>query len=141
MGMSPEALADLHARCFVSPPPWTAAGFGGLLADPGVFLAAEAGGGGFVLGRVVAGEVELLTLAVDPARRRQGVARGLMAAFEGEARGRGALEAFLEVAEDNTAARALYLACGWRLGGRRPGYYRNAAGEPVAALILCKSLA
>ena len=139
--MSPEFLAALHARCFVTPPPWTVAGFRALLADPQVFLAVAANAGGFVLGRVVVGEAEVLTLAVDPLRRRKGLALDLMTAFESEARARGATEAFLEVAEDNAPARALYAACGWQQRGRRPRYFRNTAGEPVAALILCKSLA
>ncbi|MFN4101064.1 MAG: GNAT family N-acetyltransferase, partial [Pararhodobacter sp.] len=106
--MTPEALAALHARAFATPPPWSAAGFAGLLDSPLVFLTADAQGRAFALGRVVAGEAELLTLATDPAARRQGLARAQMAAFEREAQARGAVTAFLEVAEDNAAARALY---------------------------------
>ncbi|MCB1388547.1 MAG: GNAT family N-acetyltransferase [Rhodobacteraceae bacterium] len=139
--MSPEDLARLHVAAFVVPPPWSAEAFVGLLASPGVFLVADAGARSFALGRVAAGEAELLTLATDPAQRRQGLARACLDGFEAEARARGGESAFLEVAEDNDAARALYAAAGWRQAGRRPGYYPAAGGGRVAALILCKSLA
>ena len=52
-----------------------------------------------------------------------------------DARARGASEAFLEVAEDNRAARALYARGGWAPVGRRPGYY--GGGD---ALILRRGL-
>ena len=131
----PDRLAALHAACFSThPPPWPAIGFAGLLADPSVFLieAPQA----LLLGRVVAGEAELLTLATAPPARRHGLARRLLADFDAEARARAALTAFLEVAEDNAPARALYAGAGWTQVGLRPRYY-----GPVAALILRKDLA
>lgn len=134
--MEPAVLAALHARCFVSPPPWSAAAFAGLLADAQVALLAEPGGRGFALARVVADEAELLTLAVLPEARRQGVGRALLARFEQLAAARGAARGFLEVAEDNAAACALYAAAGWSPVGRRPGYYRVPGRAPVAALVL-----
>lgn len=139
--MTPESLAALHARAFVAPPPWSAASFAALLGSPHVFLHADPEGRAFVLGRVIADEAEVLTLATAREARRTGLARALMAAFEAEARTRGAVSGFLEVAEDNSPARGLYAACGWALAGRRPGYYRRAGEQAIAALILCKSLA
>lgn len=139
--MSPEALAALHAAAFTTPQPWGAASFEALLASPQVFLAADPTGRGFALGRVILDEAELLTLATDPVQRRQGCARACLAAFDAEARRRGATTAFLEVAEDNAAARALYAATGWHAAGRRPGYYASPQGGRIAALILCRSLA
>lgn len=133
-------LARLHALCFITPPPWSAASFAALLDSPHVFLLQAPGGAAFALGRVIGPEAELLTLATDPAARRRGLARDLMANFETEARARGAESLFLEVAEDNIAARALYAACGYCQTGRRPRYYTCAGVAPVAALILCKSL-
>lgn len=139
--MTPEALATLHTATFSAPPPWSAEAFAALLADPGVFLAADPRGRAFALGRVVLDEVELLTLATDPAFRRQGLARVCLGDFDRLARVRGGATAFLEVAENNAPALALYAATGWRPAGRRPGYYRAPGGERIAALILCKSLA
>ncbi|MBP7002097.1 GNAT family N-acetyltransferase [Amaricoccus sp.] len=138
--MTPEALAALHARCFdVAPPPWSAAAFAGLLAEPACFLLARPLG--FALGRAAAGEAELLTIAVAPEARGRGEGAGLLAGFEAEAARRGAAEAFLEVAEDNAAARALYARAGFAEAGRRPGYYRRARAPAIAALTLCKRLA
>ncbi|MFN6977669.1 MAG: GNAT family N-acetyltransferase [Gemmobacter sp.] len=131
---TPAALAALHARCFVRPRPWTAEGFAAALAAPGGFLCE--GPAGFALGRALAGEAELLTLAVDPGLRRQGHAASLLAAFEAEAARRGAGRAFLEVAADNAPARALYAAAGWLQAGLRRGYY----GAGIDALILDKPL-
>jgi len=137
--MSPEALAALHARCFTSPRPWSAVEFVALIDAPGVFLLGDAAG--FVLGRALAGEAELLTLAVAPEARRQGAGRRLLAAFEAGAAARGATEAFLEVAADNAPALALYLGAGWSEAGRRRGYYRRAEGPAADALTLRKVLA
>jgi len=134
-----EALAALHGRCFTSPRPWNAAEFAALLAGPGVFLLGDAAG--FVLGRALAGEAELLTLAVAPEARRRGAARLLLAAFEAGAVARGAAEAFLEVAADNAPALGLYQGAGWVEAGRRRGYYRRAEGPATDALILRKVLA
>ncbi len=119
--MTPDQLARLHAQCFTNPRPWAPEEFVGLLAGPGSFLLTRAQG--FLLGRVVADEAELLTLAVAPEARRRGQGRQLVEEFAALARRRGAGVAFLEVAADNLAATQLYLAQGWRIAGRRPGYY------------------
>jgi len=139
--MTPQALADLHARCFSTPAPWSAESFAAQLDSPFCFLITDPSARGFVLGRVVAQEAEVLTLATDPSARRQGIAQALMLGFEGQARTLGAATAFLEVAETNTAARALYAALGFSQKGRRPGYYVGESGRKIAAMILCKSLA
>lgn len=134
----PTALAALHAASLRHPRPWTAAEFAALLSARGTLLVAQPGG--LALGRAVAGEAELLTLAVLPALRRQGLGRRLLAGFEAAARAAGAAEAFLEVAEDNAPARALYAAAGWAPAGRRPGYYGPGAAAAGDALILRKGL-
>jgi [ribosomal protein S18]-alanine N-acetyltransferase len=120
----PDALAELHARAFRSPRPWSASEFGGLLADPLVFLLEEPAA--LLLGRAVAGEAELLTLAVSPEARRRGLARRLVARFLYQARLRGAEKAFLEVAADNAPALALYTSAGFAPVGRRKGYFEGA---------------
>lgn len=131
--MTPTEMAALHAVCFTTPPPWSASAFDGLLADPTVICRSEPQA--LLLVRVVAGEAEVLTLAVHPGRRRQGVALRLISRFHAEMAGR-ANVAFLEVAADNAAARALYDRIGYRLAGTRRAYYRNPPAPPVDALIL-----
>lgn len=127
-------MAALHARCFTTPRPWSAAEIAALLADPLVFCLTEPTG--FLMGRAVAGEAELLTLAVDPAARRQGTGRRLVAGFLAESARRGAESCFLEVAAQNAAARALYAAAGFVTAGTRRGYYRDGAGKAGDALIM-----
>jgi ribosomal-protein-alanine N-acetyltransferase len=70
--------------------------------------------------RVSPDETELLTLGVEPEFRRQGVATALLSNL-GQATGMG--DIFLEVAETNAAAIALYARLGWASAGLRPGYY------------------
>jgi ribosomal protein S18 acetylase RimI-like enzyme len=77
---------------------------------------------GFLVSRQVAdGEREILNVAVDPGRRRRGVARELIR--EELARWPGTH--FLEVRESNAAARRLYESLGFEQVGARPAYYEN----------------
>jgi ribosomal-protein-alanine N-acetyltransferase len=85
---------------------------------------------GFVVSRRVAeGESELLNLAVDPAFRRRGIARRLIAALTSGYPG----TLWLEVRESNLSARKLYESLGFCESGRRSGYYPDS-GE--AALVM-----
>ncbi|WP_163847264.1 GNAT family N-acetyltransferase [Pseudooceanicola aestuarii] len=134
-----DRLAALHHAAFTTPRPWRAAEIASFLNDASCFLleAPDA----FLLGRVIAGEAELLTLAVAPVARRRGLGRALVADFAEQARTRGATAAFLEVSAENSAARTLYLACGWQVTGRRRQYYRTPDGSRVDAEIMGISLA
>ncbi|WP_136648707.1 GNAT family N-acetyltransferase [Paracoccus aeridis] len=119
--MSPADLAALHARCFTHPRPWSADEIAAIASLPGAFLLVRPRA--FLIGRTAADEAELLTLAVDPGARRQGLGRALVQEFDAVAAMRGAARGFLEVASDNAAAQALYAAAGWARTGRRRGYY------------------
>lgn len=140
LAVTPEALAALHARAFTTPRPWSAEEFSGWLVDPLAFLLLE-GDAGFLLGRAVAGEAELLTVAVAPEARGRGLGQRLVSRFLYQARLRGAEVAFLEVAEDNAPARAVYSKAGFTESGRRRGYYRSPGGHPVDALVMRRVLA
>lgn len=132
-----EGLAVLHAEAFDAP--WSARAFADLLGQPGVVLEAEADG--FILIRAVADEAEILTLAVRPAARRQGLGARLVRTAIDRAAAQGATRMFLEVAEDNAPARALYAALGFDSAGRRPRYYPRAEGPAVDALLLVRNFA
>ena len=136
--MTPETLARLHAAAFTHPRPWSAQEFASLLDSPHVFAVGDARA--FALGRVIADEAELLTIATDPAHRLQGLGRATLTAFHDAARARGATSAHLEVAADNTAANALYTAAGYAQTGLRPGYYNRPGARPVDALLLTRAL-
>lgn len=129
-------LAAVHASAFETP--WPEPEIAGLIDGLGAygFVAEEAGPLGMVLCRAAAGEVEVLTLAVDPAARRRGLARALLLAALEMARSQGATAAFLEVAVDNAPAISLYAALGFRVAGVRPGYYdRGASGRADAHIM------
>ena len=132
-------MARVHAAAMTTPRPWSATEFASLLSQPGAF-ATDATPNAFALGRVVLDEVELLTLATHPGHRRAGLARLHLAQFHSLAAERGAAHAFLEVAADNTPARALYDGAGYTLTGTRRGYYPRAVGGAVNALIMARTL-
>jgi [ribosomal protein S18]-alanine N-acetyltransferase len=136
--MTPQALAAIHAACFVVPRPWSEAEFAALLANPTVFLLTDSAG--FLMARVVAEEAELLTLAVTPPEQRRGIGRRLVSHFLNVASTRGATRAFLEVSEKNVAAIGLYRALGFQDAGRRKRYYRDADGQVADALVLSCNL-
>ncbi len=69
------------------------------------------------------GQSRILSVAVHPARRRNGIGRRLMEGAERVARERGAAVARLEVSTRNAPAIALYRELGYRTEGFLPGYY------------------
>ncbi|WOI56929.1 GNAT family N-acetyltransferase [Palleronia sp. LCG004] len=127
-------MAAIHARAMTLPRPWSASEIESLLAGRGAFSVTVAEG--FALGRVIAGEAELLTIAIAPEAQGHGRGRDCLARFHVAAEAAGATEVFLEVAENNAAARALYAGAGYSEIGRRRGYYRPGEGPAVDALIL-----
>jgi ribosomal-protein-alanine N-acetyltransferase len=136
-------LAALHRQGIGGAgPAWDEAAFAALLTLPGrqALIAAQGGAPlGLLLLGLAADEAEVITLAVLPEARRRGVGAALVAAAAREARARGAARLFLEVAEDNAPARALYAAAGFVQVGRRKGYYARAEGA-VDALVLSLTL-
>ncbi|MFB7879509.1 ribosomal protein S18-alanine N-acetyltransferase [Brevundimonas diminuta] len=128
----PGRLAAIHAEAFAAP--WDEAALTELLASPGVFAVAEEDG--FILIRVVVDEAEILTLAVRPSARRAGLGVRLVEAAVVRAAALGAERMFLEVAEGNVAARALYARSGFVEMGRRRGYYSHTDGRQEDALTL-----
>lgn len=73
----------------------------------------------------VAGEAELLRIAVASNQRGQGLGRALLGACELELNRIGITTCLLEVRVSNAAARALYEADRWEQDGLRKAYYKN----------------
>jgi ribosomal-protein-alanine N-acetyltransferase len=116
---------------------WSAAQLAATLSLPGSWARVAVLGtevAGFSLCRAAGPEVELLLIAVSPAHRRRGVAARLLARAQEDALGRGASELFLEVREDNHAARQLYVASRFFEVGQRPNYYSGKDGSRRAAI-------
>jgi len=131
-------LAALHAGAFPSAEAWGAEALRLMLEMPGSF-GLHSPGEGFILARVAADEAEVLTLAVAPAARRQGLGRGLLEAALELAAAAGARQIFLEVSVGNEAARALYAAAGFAEIGRRRRYYADGSDALVLSRRLCGS--
>lgn len=129
-----SALAALDAACFDVG--WDADSIGGLLAgeltqgwrlDVGDVLVAA------LLVRVVAGEGEVLRLAVAPAWRRRGHARAIMTVAMARLGPHLPYGLHLDVRASNIAARTLYRALGFVETGRRTQYY---AAPPEDAVLM-----
>ena len=136
--MTPEEMAQIHAAAFSTLRPWSATEFANLIDQPGTIITGD--DRAFALLRVTLDEAEVLTIATTPAHRRKGLARTALQLAEQSAQAKGAAAIFLEVAEDNIAACALYAQAGYAQVGRRPDYYLPKDTAPVAALVLRKPL-
>jgi [ribosomal protein S18]-alanine N-acetyltransferase len=130
----------IHRQCFEDS--WAEESFRALLSDPQVFglLSGENAIECCLIIRAVAEEAEILTLATMPQARRQGLASLLLEAAVGELEARGVRGFFLEVAEHNRPALALYAKYGFRTVGKRPNYYVLKHGPAIHALILRRDL-
>ena len=80
---------------------------------------------GYAGGWIVDGQVQILKVGVDPAMRRRGIARELLAHVAADARDLGASRCSLEVRAGNVGAQELYAALGFRSLGVRPRYYSD----------------
>ncbi len=129
-------MAEVHRRADAAS--WSASEIAALMESPGVFgviAAVGAAQGSFILFRLAADEAEVLTIATDPACRRRGAASALLRTSTAAAFAAGATSMFLEVAQDNAPARALYESHGFVVVGRRPRYYVRSGGA-VDAMIM-----
>lgn len=144
----PESAAVIAALlASILEPPWSLDSVTRFLAAPGSFAllavpeSAPAGEpAGFLLARVGADECDLAAMGTARAWRGRGVGRALLeAAFE-EAGRRRARVMFLEVAEGNRAAAALYESLGFAEAGRRPGYYRQGGGVGADARLMRRNI-
>ncbi len=82
---------------------------------------------------VVVDEMHIVIVAVDPARRRQGIATQMIEQVMDHARGIGCVRATLEVRVSNVEAQNLYFRHNFAPVGTRPGYYMRPKED---ALIL-----
>jgi len=122
-----DALVSLENRCFEGDRldkgslRWT------LNRPTALCLVEEAEGRvrGYVLLRSREEFVRILSLAVDPEARRQGVAKALLEEAEKVVRELGGQSLVLELREDNAAALALYESLGFKQTGTLLGYYHD----------------
>lgn len=133
--------ADLDAVMAIEleayPEPWTRGMFCEEMRNPRsyfytAFLGEEiAGYVGFWL---ILDEAHITSVTVRDSFRGRGFGRQLMDYVLKEARGCGAKIATLEVRESNTVARSLYERYGFRVVGRRKGYYPTSGEDAIVML-------
>lgn len=79
----------------------------------------------------VADELHVTNIAVHPDHRRRGIARALLTRVLDDARRRPVRLVILEVRPSNTEALALYESFGFRVVGRRRGYYYDTGEDAL----------
>jgi len=127
-----DRVAEIERAAFTDP--WSRRSFVELLSQPQVrALALDSDGrlAGYALYSLVAGEGEILNLAVDPSSQRRGLGRRLLRAVLEAMRAAGTTAVFLEVRQSNRAAIALYARAGFRPVSLRRTYYRNPTEHAV----------
>lgn len=136
------AIAALHAASFHRG--WSEEEVENLLLDPQVLVHSLRIGNafaGFVMSRSAADEAEILSIAVTRRCRRRGLARRMLDMHMGRLAALGVKALFLEVAENNGPAIALYRKAGFRDVAKRPNYYPMPDGGTAAALVLRRDIA
>ncbi|MDP9053116.1 MAG: ribosomal protein S18-alanine N-acetyltransferase [Acidobacteriota bacterium] len=119
-----SAIASIQYRC-PETAQWPLGDYSGY---PLLFAVVDDSPAGFCSWRqTTIDEAEILNIAVDPMYRRRGVGAALLDQVCEEAQG----AVFLEVAESNVPAIALYRKQGWREEGVRPGYYQQGTVNAV----------
>jgi ribosomal-protein-alanine N-acetyltransferase len=126
----PQVVA-IERRAF--PTPWSLAMFVLELSKPGGVCLAATDETGALSGYLICSRYDVvwhvMNVAVDPARRRQGIATRLLAALLHRVGGDASLT--LEVRTSNAAAIALYEHFGFRSAGVRPRYYQDNGEDAV----------
>lgn len=79
----------------------------------------------------VADELHVTNIAVHPELRRRGTGRHLLSTALADARRRGFRHVVLEVRPSNTEARTLYESFGFKVVGRRRGYYYDTGEDAL----------
>lgn len=115
--------------------PWSAGDFSDMLASPHHSVICASNGSGDVLGYAaasfVAGESELLRIAVSQDSRRRGIGLTLLRAIIDERRRANDEVIFLEVRSRNTPAVSLYTSAGFSAYATRKGYYKAPADDAL----------
>ncbi|MEL6947129.1 MAG: GNAT family N-acetyltransferase, partial [Pseudomonadota bacterium] len=123
-----DPMAQLHAAAFARG--WSTHDFAAMSNDPAITMLVARRVGtkpgtldAFNVVRQAADEAEILSIVVDPAQRGGGLGLRLMRDAIARFQTDRLSQVFLEVAEDNAPAVALYKRLGFEVVGRREGYY------------------
>jgi len=126
-----DELSNLHKKCFPSKP-WSADDFRDLKQSGCEIIMSE---NGFVVYRIVVDEAEIITIGVNPEKRRLGIASAMIGIIEKTMQSQGVKKIFLEVASNNIPAQKLYENSGFKVVGLRPKYY-----DGIDAILMSKDI-
>ena len=136
--MTPAEMAELHRAEPTGQRAWSEAEFSAMLcASNALSVTCNTG---FAVGQIILDEAELFLIITKPENRKQGVGRRILATFEQQAFQNAVRRIILEVADTNTAARALYSANGYQQIAVRKNYYMFPNGCHANAIIMEKHL-
>ena len=136
--MTPFEMAKLHLLSGSLTRPWSESEYKILLSTDTIrFFYVE---NGFLVGRLIGPDADILNVIVHPKYRRLGKARYLIDKFEKEAKEEGSSKCFLEVAESNSRANKLYQSLNYLSVGKRKNYYEFVDGCKDNASILAKEI-
>ena len=131
-------MAKLHLLSGSLTRPWSESEYKILLSTDTIrFFYVE---NGFLVGRLIGPDAEILNVIVHPKYRRLGKARYLIDKFEKKAKEEGSSKCFLEVAESNSRANKLYQSLKYLSVGKRKNYYEFVDGRKDNASILAKEI-
>ena len=134
--MSAQNLETIHRKSGYPHRIWSASEYDTLLEDPRTVLVQDSYC--FAIGQLVAGEAELLMIAVAQEHQGKGLGRRSLNIFEEVMITKGATCCFLEVAKTNISACTLYEAEGFDVISTRKAYYQLGKNNRVDALIMQK---
>lgn len=133
-----EKIRRLEQKSF--PDPWGYAGIRESLEQSYTKLFGAWAGEellGYAIVYFAADEGELVRIAVDPPRRREGVASGLLMELMKVCRAKGVKRVLLDVRESNKAAIKLYESMGFEADGMRKNFYDK---PPEAAVLMSREV-
>lgn len=136
--MTPAGLARTHGAAFGVDNGWPAQDFARYLDNPITLVLGT--DKCFVVVRLAGPEAEILTLATHPDLQGKGRATALLRDTLRRLRAVNVEEVFLDVSDQNTAARALYARCGFTGFALRHDYYKNGTTAICMKAVLSPTL-
>ncbi len=132
-----EEILQIEKKSFIAP--WTKAMFGETLISSiskAFVLEENKIIIGYIVFYIADVEAHIMSLAVDPVKRKQGYGRQLLSHAIKLLREDDISECYLEVREHNSDARRLYKKFGFEVIGRRKGYYMESGEDALLMQLL-----
>jgi ribosomal-protein-alanine N-acetyltransferase len=129
-----EIISQIHQSCFDDG--WSEKSFFEMLSQNAFFGFFSKEKTGFILGKIVCEEIEIITICVLPNFRRRGIGKLLMETIDVHAKTCSVDRIFLEVSEDNVIAQKMYKNFGYKEIAERRGYYQTQTCRKNAIIMM-----